>query len=47
VNSDNKEWSFTEINGCEKYYYFKCSTHKSNVFGKIFRSDGNKDFILT
>ena len=45
IDNNNNEWRFTEINGTEKYYYFKCSTTKCKVFGKIERK-GNKSIFF-
>ena len=47
IDKNNKEWCFTEINGGKNFFYFKCSTHKCNGFGKILRNGENKEFSLT
>ena len=47
IDNNNNEWRFTEINGTEKFYHFKCSTTKCKGFGKIERKGNKSIFFLT
>ena len=47
IDSSDKEWQFTEINGTLNKYYFKCSTFKYSAFSKINLNDNKKEFSLT
>ena len=47
MDDKGNDLEFREKNGSATHYYFVCSTSKYKAFGKILRTDQNKEFILT